>query len=178
MRLTPIEIRQHRFRKRFRGFGSGEVEAFLEAVVSDFEEIVRENAKLRGEVDRIGQELQTYRNREQSIQETLTTAQKVADQLKRTAAKESEVMVSEAQLRGERFLHEIEGRRSEVAQEITELSHVRERAEADLRRTLEGYLRLIKAYREARAAAPPPPAGGPRSPAPPRQPSPPSPRPG
>ena len=164
MRLSPIEIRQHRFQTRFRGFDSGEVEAFLEAVVSDFEEIVRENAKLRQEVERLSHDLELHRSREKAIQETLTTAQRVADQLKRTAAKESEVTVSEAQLRAERLLHEAEERRSAVAQEITELGHLRERAETDLRRTLEGYLRLIKAYREARAA--PPATAAPAGPAP------------
>ncbi len=154
MRLSPIEIRQHRFASRFRGFDPAEVEAFLEAVVSDFEEIVRENAKLRQEVERFSQDVESYRSREQAIQETLTTAQRVADQLKRTAARESEVIVSEAQLRAEKIVHEVEERRSGVAQEITELGHLRERAETDLRRTLEGYLRLIKAYRDARPTAP------------------------
>jgi cell division initiation protein len=154
MRLSPIEIRQHRFQTRLRGFDPAEVEAFLEAVVADFEEIVRENAKLRQEVERLSLDAEAYRSREKAIQETLTTAQRVADQLKRTAARESEVIVSEAQLRAEKLVHEVEERRSGVAQEITELGHLRERAEADLRRTLEGYLRLIKAYREARATTP------------------------
>ncbi len=172
MRLSPIEIRQHRFASCFRGFDPAEVEAFLEAVVSDFEEIVRENAKLRQEVERFSQDVESYRRRERAIQETLTTAQRVADQLKRTAARESEVIVGEAQLRAEKMVHEVEERRSAVAHEITELGHLRERAETDLRRTLEGYHRLIKAYREARATTPASTPGSTRAAPGPRQPTP------
>ena len=47
MRLTPIEIRRHRFQTRMRGFDREEVRTFLDIVLSDFEDVVRENAKLR-----------------------------------------------------------------------------------------------------------------------------------
>ena len=106
MRLTPIEIRQHRFNVRLRGFDAHEVEAFLETVVSDFEDVVRENAQLRREIERLARELQAYQGRERNIQETLTTAQGIVEELKRTAMKEAEVLVSEAKLRGEKLLLE------------------------------------------------------------------------
>jgi DivIVA domain-containing protein len=89
MRLTPLEIRQHRFTTRMRGFDAGEVEAFLETVVADFEDVVRENAQLRREAERLARDLDAYRAREKTIQDTLTTAQSVVEQLKRTAIKES-----------------------------------------------------------------------------------------
>jgi cell division initiation protein len=152
MRLTPVEIRQHRFNSRLRGFDRSEVEAFLEAVVSDFEEVVRENAQLRREAERLGRELDAYRSREQTIQATLTTAQQIVEELKHTAIKEAEVKVGQAEMEAEKLVREAEDRRASVHKEITELRHLRSRAEADLRRTLEGYLSLIDAHREARAA--------------------------
>ncbi len=150
MRLTPIEIRQHRFNHRMRGYDRHEVEAFLDTVVADFEEVVRENAKLRREAERLARELDTYRGREKTIQETLTTAQSVVDQLKRTAIKEAESTVVCAELRAEQLLVEARTRRSELAHEISELQHMRIRVDTDLRRTLEGYLKLIDAFEEAR----------------------------
>jgi cell division initiation protein len=151
MRLTPVEIRQHRFNSRLRGFDRSEVEAFLEAVVSDFEEVVRENAQLRREAERLGRELDAYRTREQTIQTTLTTAQQIVDELKHTAIKEAEVKVGQAEMEAEKVVREAEDRRAAIRNEIVELRHLRSRAEADLRRTLESYLSLIDAHREARA---------------------------
>ncbi len=146
MRLTPIEIRHHRFHSRLRGFDRHEVEAFLETVVADFEEIVRENAQLRREAERLGRELELHKNRERNIQETLTTAQSVVDQLKRTAMKEAEVMISEAEVRSEKLLKQADGRRADLFREVAELRHLRNRLGSDLRHTLDSYASMVDAY--------------------------------
>jgi len=149
MRLTPLEIRQHHFTTRFRGFDAGEVEAFLETVVADFEDVVRENAQLRREAERLARDLDAYRAREKTIQDTLTTAQTVVEQLKRTAIKESETLVVDAELRAEKIMAEARERRAELANEIREQTYLRQRLEVDLRRTLEGYAKLIDAFSAA-----------------------------
>jgi cell division initiation protein len=146
MRLTPLEIRQHRFTTRFRGFDAGEVEAFLETVVADFEDVVRENAQLRREAERLARDLDAYRAREKTIQDTLTTAQSVVEQLKRTAINESETLVVDAELRAEKIVAEARERRAELGNEIREQKYLRQRLEVDLRRTLEGYVKLIDAF--------------------------------
>ena len=149
MRLTPLEIRQHKFGSQMRGFDRGEVSAFLDTVVADFEDVVRENAQLRREAERLARELDAYRSREKTIQDTLTTAQTIVDQLKRTAIKESESIVVDAELRAEKLLSEARERRAELGNEIREQRHLRQRLEADLRRTLESYGKLIDAFAPA-----------------------------
>ena len=87
-----------------------------------------------------------YRAREKTIQDTLTTAQSVVEQLKRTAIKESETLVVDAELRAEKIVAEARERRAELANEIREQRYLRQRLEVDLRRTLEGYGKLIDAF--------------------------------
>jgi cell division initiation protein len=149
MRLTPLEIRQHKFSSQMRGFDRGEVGAFLDTVVADFEDVVRENAQLRREAERLARELDAYRSREKTIQDTLTTAQTLVEQLKRTAIKESESIVIDAELRAEKLLAEAREQRAALANEIREQRHLRQRLEADLRRTLESYGKLIDAFASA-----------------------------
>ena len=165
MRLTPIEIRRHQFKSRLRGFDRGEVEAFLDTVVADFEEVVRENAQLQRESERLARELDTYQSREKTIQETLTTAQGIVEQIKRTASKEVESIVVEAELRAEKLLRDTRDRRAELSHEVTELRHLRTRLDTDLRKTLDTYTRMIEAFRDSRrpkATRPPTPANRPR----------------
>jgi cell division initiation protein len=150
MRLTPIEIRRHQFKSRLRGYDRAEVEAFLETVVADFEEVVRENALLQRESERLGRELDTLRSREKTIQSPLTTAQGLVEQIKRTAAKEAESIVVEAELRAEKLLRDTRERRAELSHEVTELRHIRTRLDTDLRKTLDTYSRMIEAFRDAR----------------------------
>jgi cell division initiation protein len=147
MRLTPLEIRQHKFTTRLRGFDTAEVEAFLATVVADFEDVVRENAQLRREAERLARELDAYRAREKTIQETLTTAQTVVEQLKRTAIKESESLVVDAELRAEKIVAEARERNAELANQIREQQYLRQRLESDLRRTAESYLKMIDAFK-------------------------------
>ena len=149
MRLTPLEIRQHKFSPRLRGIDRDEVAAFLDTVVADFEDVVRENAQLRREAERLARDLGAYRAREKTIQDTLTTAQNVVEQLKRTAIKESESIVIDAELRAEKLLAEAREQRAALANEIREQRHLRQRLEADLRRTLESYGKLIDAFAAA-----------------------------
>lgn len=143
MRLTPIEIRQHRFSYRMRGLDPGEVRDFLEAVVADFEQVVRENAELRRETERLSRELAAYQGREQTIQDTLTTAQGVVQHLKQTALKEAEVIVGEAEVRAEKLIEQAEAQRNDLLGEITDLRQMRVRLAVDLRKTLEGYLKML-----------------------------------
>lgn len=155
MRLTPIEIRAHRFRSRLRGYDTAEVDAFLETVVADFEAIVRENAQLRREGERLGRELDTHRSRERHIQQTLSTAQEMAEQLKRSAMKESEILVCEAELQAEKLLEDSRARRAALTREIGDLSHLRARLAHDLRHALDSYRSMVDAYEEAHAAQTP-----------------------
>ena len=155
MRLTPIEIRHHRFNSRLRGFDRHEVEAFLETVVADFEEIARENAQLRRDGERLTRELELYRGRERTIQDTLTTAQGVVDQLKRTAMKEAEVMITEAEVRSEKLFKQADARRAELTREVAELRLLHARLTSDLRHTLESYASMVDGYEGALGASGP-----------------------
>jgi len=143
MRLSPIEIRQHRFSYRLRGLDPDEVRAFLETLVADFEQVVLENAELRRENERLNRDLGIYQGREQTIQDTLTTAQSVVTGLKQTALKEAELLVGEAEVRAEKLLKDAETRRGDITSEINDLRQIRERVATELRNTLTGYLRLI-----------------------------------
>jgi len=152
MRLTPIEIRRHRFNSRLRGFDRDEVRTFLDMVISDFEDVVRENAQLRRDNERMTRELQNYRSKEHNIQETLTTTQGLVGDLKRTASKEAELIVAEAEVRAQKTMQGAEVQRAHLEEELVQLKHLRNRLGSDLRNTIEGYLSLIEAYQPARAA--------------------------
>src|ERR671930_336093 len=52
MKITPLDIRQKRFEAAVRGFSKREVEAFLELLAGEFEELVKENISLKEELKR------------------------------------------------------------------------------------------------------------------------------
>ena len=74
MKLTPLDIQQQQFRTAFWGFDKREVDAFLDVLANDFEQLVRENNALREEIKRKDAELLDHRERERTLKETMITA--------------------------------------------------------------------------------------------------------
>ena len=71
MRITPLDLRQQRFKAAMRGFDKTEVVAFLTEAADDYEAVVRELDRMRGEVARMENALAEHRSRETTLRETL-----------------------------------------------------------------------------------------------------------
>ncbi len=68
---------------------------------------------------------------------------KLAEDLKRTAIKEAEVMISEAELRGEKILDAAHRRAARLAEDIREMKSLRTRLSTAVRTTIETHLSLL-----------------------------------
>ena len=110
MRLSPLDIQSQQFRVKMRGYETREVENFLEMVAAEFEELIRENGKLKEKLARLTNQLDELRQREQTLKETMITAQKVTGDMKMAARKEAELIISEAELKAERTIDDEIGR--------------------------------------------------------------------
>ena len=71
-------------------------------------------------------------------------AQTLSEDLKRTAMKESEVLVSEAEVKAEKVLDAAHRRAAKLAEDIREMRALRGRLAAALRQTIETHLALLE----------------------------------
>src|SRR4051794_24076323 len=110
MNVSPLDLRQQRFRKAFRGFDKVEVTAFLVAVADDYEQALRETDRLRQDLMRMEAVLAEHREHEKNLQATMTTAQKLSDDIRANAEAEARRVVNAAEADGKRILREAEGR--------------------------------------------------------------------
>jgi cell division initiation protein len=146
MRLSPLDIRQQQFTVRmFRGLDPQEVDAFLEDVAEDYEAVLRENALLREQVAVMEERSRGLAERERVLQDTLVTTQKLADEMKEAARRESQIIIREAELRGEKQLEEFRAEEGRIRSDITALRRAQRHLIQDLRGTLERYGRLLDA---------------------------------
>src|SRR5437667_10144703 len=88
MKVSPLDLRQQRFRSAFRGFDKVEVTSFLAAVADDYEQALRETDRLRQDLTRMEAVLNEHREAERNLRNTLMTAQKLADDIKKNAEEE------------------------------------------------------------------------------------------
>ncbi len=106
MRITPLDIQQKQFPMRLRGFDVDEVYSFLELIREELEELLRENASLKEQINRADNQLQEYKNMEVTLRETLMTAQQMVEDYKTNARKEAELILKEAELKADNMIKE------------------------------------------------------------------------
>lgn len=104
MKLTPMDINNKEFKRGLRGYNPDEVDEFLDEVVDNYEELYKENAKLKEKLDVLGEQVGHYAKIETTIQNTLVLAQNAADQAKETSQKEAELIVKNANETAQRIV--------------------------------------------------------------------------
>lgn len=148
MRLTPLVIRKMRFPSKMRGYDPREVEEFLALVAEELTRALGESDRRRQETDHLKRVLGQAERRERELQETLTRAQKVSDEILATAQREAQLLVQEAEATGNRIVEGAIGKAQEVESKIGELVHRRRELQLKLKSTLELFSRLVESDME------------------------------
>jgi cell division initiation protein len=153
MKVTPLDLRQTRFKTVMRGFDRGEVNAFLLEAADDYENAVRENDRLRQEVVKLEAVLTEHRGQERNLRNTLLTAQKLADGIQDTATQEAQRILREAEGRADLLIQKSQTRLEDIQREIDGLRMKRREVEAGIESlvsTLQSTLEFIR-EQDARA---------------------------
>ncbi len=144
MRITPLDIQNHVFQRRLSGYDREEVDTFLRMVAEDYEGLLREVDGLRQQVIRLEVKVDELASNEAILQSTLTTAQRLSDDLKQTATTEAEVLIGQAEIRGEKILDAAHRRAAQLSADIREMKNLRCRMAAEVRATIQTHLSLLE----------------------------------
>jgi cell division initiation protein len=145
MRMTATDIRQQQFAVRlFRGFDPQEVDAFLEEMADDVDELTRENALLKEQLVQLEEKSRGVEGREKTLQETLVTTQKIAEEFKENSRREAELVLREAHLRAEKFMQDAREEHAKLTSEVSQLRRVRRQLADELMGVLSAHKRLAE----------------------------------
>ena len=154
MQLSPLEIQQKQFRlKFFRGMDAKEVESFLQKIADQMSALLKNIDDLKRELEEKGRRLGEYREREQTLKNTLINAQKAVEQMKVNAEKDAKLRVSEAELKAERILNNAHSRLAQIHEDIAELKRQRTQFELKMRATIETYQKMLDMQKEEEVEA-------------------------
>ena len=104
MKLTPMDINNKEFKRGIRGYNPDEVDEFLDEVVENYEELYKENSRLKETVTRLKDKVDHYERLEATIQNTLLLAQNAAEQAKESSQKEADLIVNNANETAQKIL--------------------------------------------------------------------------
>jgi cell division initiation protein len=125
VKITPVDIKNQKFAKSFRGYDSSEVEGFLELVATTMEDLLLENRKLNEKHTVVESTLKSYTNLESNLKDALVTAQKAAEEIRENAKKEAELLMRETRLKAERNLEEAYDAISSIKKQMADLENIK-----------------------------------------------------
>lgn len=152
MAITPIDIHNKEFSKSFRGYNEDEVDQFLDEIVEEFEKLYKNNLELKDRLGLLGDQVGHYKTMENTLKETLMTAQKAAEDVSVAAGKKSELIIREAEDRADKIIEDANYRVIEIKKEFDEykkqMQVFKSRFKSLLDTQLELLLQEIPTYEE------------------------------
>lgn len=144
MRISPLEIEQQTFNKALRGYDPVEVTTFLETLAGEFENLIAENAELQEKVKELSVKLDSYRQMEKTLQDTLVTSQRTAEEARRNVQREADLMIRQAQVEGKNILEQARAQLADLNRKIADLQMSKERYVAEFKAFLGAQWHLLE----------------------------------
>lgn len=123
--ITPIEIRQQKFKRALRGYDKEEVDAFLTALSKEWEAQQEEYRKLKDELEKIQNNYNTLKEVEDILHKTLMQAEQSSRDTMENARQKAELRLREAEARAQEIVRKGVEDRNQIQREITELTRYR-----------------------------------------------------
>ena len=127
----------------FRGLDPEDVDAFLQTVAGEMEGLIRDNSEMKEEMSQRNREMLDMAEKERELRDTLLSAQRVIEEMKANARKEAELIVSEAEIKGERIIADAERQLGELKSRIEEIRRQKIQFEISFKALLEGFSRQL-----------------------------------
>ena len=148
MRVTPLDIRKQEFRKAMRGLDGDEVYAFLNTVADEYEAVLSDNKNLREKIVEFESRLNEYRAMETNLRNTLVTAEKLMQEAKENARRESALIIREAEMEAEKASEGIRAHTSQLRREIFELKKNKDNYITRLKTLLDSHRKMLEGFEE------------------------------
>ena len=141
--ITPLEMKEKRFRTGWSGFNKKEVIDFLYLLSSEFQVILKDNRKLQKQLEEEKGKQKELLKRESLIKSVLLKAQDNSEKIRRDAEREAELLLKETELKIEKMLAEAHQGENRILRQIEDLKATYKQLKAKMQSTLEMYIKLL-----------------------------------
>ena len=120
MPITSLEIKDKTFSTKFRGFNPEEVDEFLDIVVRDYEDLVRDNHEKEVHIKNLEERLSYFDEIKDSLSQSVLIAQDTAERVKQAASERSLNIIQQAEQDAQRLLEEAKYKANEILRQATD----------------------------------------------------------
>ncbi|MFO7726942.1 MAG: DivIVA domain-containing protein [Desulfonatronovibrio sp.] len=148
MEISKIDILNKKFCSSLIGYKKQDVENFLQELADYVGSLAEEKMHLERRVRSLEEKLEEHLSRQEILQSTLVTTQKMTDDIKANAQKEAKLTIKESQAKSEDILRHAHKRLAQIHEDISELKKQRAHFEIKLRSMIESHLKLLDSQDE------------------------------
>jgi cell division initiation protein len=144
MKISPLDIQQQQFKgKMLGGLDPDDVDAFLQTVAAEMENLIRENNELKEQLSRQNREMSDMAEKERELRETMLAVQRITEDMKANAGKEAALIISEAEIKGEKIVAGAERQLGELKTSIEEMRRQKVQFEMSFKALLDSFARQL-----------------------------------
>lgn len=144
MKHYPTEISQKTFERKMMGYDQDEVADYLTRVAAQMEALLQERNALRETLKDKERSLLEYKDRDQILKATLTSASQMTEKMKSDAEREAKFILNDAQQKAEMITRDAKDSLRKTYQEIADLKKTRMQFEANLKAMVQAHLSLLE----------------------------------
>lgn len=121
--MTPMDIQTKQFDKAMMGYNKDDVESFLDCIAECYEDLYNQAKTNEREIESLTEKLETYKNIEESINQSLIVAQQTAETVQKNAQERADLIIKEAEIRAKEITENAEKSIVEAQNALAKMQH-------------------------------------------------------
>jgi cell division initiation protein len=144
MKITPVDLAHKSFAKKMFGVDETEVADYLNQVASVIGDLIHERNALREKIRERDLQLAEYKERDQLLKNTISTAAQMSEKIRQDAEREGKLILADAQQKSDMFTRDVRDSLKKMYQEVADLKRTRLQFEANLKALAQAHLSLLE----------------------------------
>ncbi|MBN2140909.1 MAG: DivIVA domain-containing protein [Desulfovibrionaceae bacterium] len=143
MNVSKVDLLNKKFTKKLFGYSCAEVDQLMLELAEVLGQAAEDKRDLLRKVKDLEVSVKEYRQRDETLRDTLMSTQRMVDDIKGSAEKEARLIIDEAKVKAEATVQQGYYRLAQVHEDLENLKRQRAHYELQLRGILETHMRFL-----------------------------------
>ena len=144
MKIAPIDITHKTFGRKMMGLAPDEVMDFLRIVADEMETLLCDRNNLRETLREKELAIIEFKERDELLKTTITTATRMAEKIREDAERESKLIISDANQKSEMIVRDSRDSLKKIYGDISDLKRIRLQFENNMRALVQSHLTMLE----------------------------------
>ncbi|BCS87011.1 DivIVA domain-containing protein [Pseudodesulfovibrio sediminis] len=144
MTVSKIDLLNKQFSRGVFGYSRVEVDQFMLELAEVLGDAADNQKNMQKKIKRMEKTLREFRQRDETLRDTLMSTQRMVDDLKVTASKEAQIILDEARVKADATVQKGHSRLAQIHEEIESLKRTRTQFEIQLKGLLNSHLEMLE----------------------------------